>query len=144
MDHETIVQLLPWYVNGTLPPHERAAVESELASCPLCARELAELQRIHAAMHEIDADAPGPSEFLFSRTLARIGSEKSRKAPGFSVREWWRGLSAPGKIAALVPAALAIALVIVAVQQYSQRGAAVGPTIVTQAETKPYATREGT
>ena len=84
MDHETIVQLLPWYVNGTLPPHERAAVESELASCPLCARELAELQRVHAAMHEIDVDAPGPSESLRSRTLARIGSEKQAKGFGFA------------------------------------------------------------
>ena len=126
MDHETIVQLLPWYVNGTLPPHERAAVESELASCPLCARELAELQRIHAAMHEIDVDAPGPSESLFSRTLARIDSEKQTKPPTFSLREWWRQLSAPGKIAALVPAALAIALIVVAIRQAALRPTAIG------------------
>jgi hypothetical protein len=115
MDHETIVQLLPWYVNGTLPPHERAAVESELASCPLCARELAELQRVHAAMHEIDVDAPGPSESLFGRTLARIDSKDQTRPRAFSLREWWRELSSLGKIAALVPAALAIALVVEAV-----------------------------
>lgn len=115
MDHETIVQLLPWYVNGMLPPHERAAVESELTSCPLCARELAELQRVHAAMHEIDIDAPGPSESLFSRTLARIDSEKQTKPRAFSLREWWNQLSSLGKVAALVPAALAVAFVITAV-----------------------------
>lgn len=129
MDHETIVQLLPWYVNGTLPPHERAAVESELASCPLCARELAELQRVHAAMHELDVDAPGPSESLFSRTLARIDSEKQAKTRAFSLREWWRQLSSPGKIAALVPAALAIALIIVAIRQSALRPTAVGTPV---------------
>jgi len=116
MDHETIVQLLPWYVNGTLPPHERAAVESELASCPLCARELAELQRVHAAMHEIDVDAPGLSETLFSRTLARIDSQTQPKPRAFSLRDWWNQLSSAGKVAALVPAALAIALVFVAIR----------------------------
>jgi hypothetical protein len=115
MNHETIAELLPWYVNGTLPPHERAAVEAELASCPLCAAELAELQRIHAAMHEIDKDAPGPSESLMSRTLARLESAPTSKE-AFSLRQWWEQLSAPGKVAALVPAALAIALVFLAVR----------------------------
>jgi hypothetical protein len=115
MNHETIAELLPWYVNGTLPPHERAAVEAELASCPLCAAELAELQRIHAAMHEIDKDAPGPSESLMSRTLARLDSAPTSKE-AFSLRQWWEQLSAPGKVAALVPAALAIALVFLAVR----------------------------
>ena len=46
MNHNTIAELLPWYVNGTLAPHERAEVEAELASCPLCAAELENLQRI--------------------------------------------------------------------------------------------------
>jgi anti-sigma factor RsiW len=129
MDHETIVQLLPWYVNGTLPSHERAAVESELASCPLCARELEELQRVHAAMHEIDVDAPGPSESLFGRTLARVDSEKQAKPQTFSLGGWWRRLSSPGKIAALVPAALAIALVIVAMRQAAFRNVSVTSAI---------------
>jgi anti-sigma factor RsiW len=136
MDHETIVQLLPWYVNGTLPPHERAAVESELASCPLCARELAELQRVHAAMHEIDVDAPGPSESLFGRTLARIDSQPQTTPRAFSLRDWWRQLSSLGKVAALVPAALAIALVVVAVRFSS------GPMYKPTAINAPVATDE--
>ena len=78
MNHDTITELLPWYVNGTLAPHERAAVEAELASCPLCAAELEQLQRIHAALHEIDQDAPGPSESLMSRTMARIEEDTLR------------------------------------------------------------------
>jgi hypothetical protein len=67
-------------------------------------------------MHEIDVDAPGPSESLFGRTLARIDSQRQTKPRAFSLREWWRQLSSLGKVAALVPAALAIALVVVAVR----------------------------
>ncbi len=138
MNHETIAELLPWYVNGTLPPHERAAVEAELASCPLCAADLAELQRIHAAMHEIDQDAPGPSESLMSRTLARLESVPTSKQ-AFSLRQWWQQLSAPGKIAALVPAALAIALVFVAVRLTF---GGVGGRIAAVNEVKPQAQTE--
>ena len=138
MNHETIAELLPWYVNGTLPPHERAAVEAELASCPLCAAELAELQRIHAAMHEIDKDAPGPSESLMSRTLARLDSAPTSKQ-AFSLRQWWEQLSAPGKVAALVPAALAIALVFVAVRFTF---GAVGGRIAAVNEVKPQTTTD--
>ena len=113
MKHDTIAELLPWYVNGTLPPHERAAVEAELASCPLCAAELARLQRVHAAMHEIDKDAPGPSETLFARTLARVERESAQPRP-FSVLQWWQQLSTAGKVTSLVPAALALIVVIIA------------------------------
>ncbi|MBV8366817.1 MAG: DUF4349 domain-containing protein [Candidatus Eremiobacteraeota bacterium] len=113
MNHETVTELLPWYVNGTLAPHERAAVEAELASCPLCAADLAELQRIHAAMHELDQDAPGPSESLFARTLARVDTQPQRKGVAFSLRGWWEQLSAWGRVAALAPAAVAILFIAV-------------------------------
>src|SRR5215469_3671743 len=113
MNHETVTELLPWYVNGTLAPHERAAVEAELASCPLCAAQLAELQRIHAALHEIDQDAPGPSESLFARTLARLDAPPQRKGVAFSLRAWWSDLSTSGRIAALTPAVVAIVFVLI-------------------------------
>ncbi|HME81634.1 MAG TPA: DUF4349 domain-containing protein [Candidatus Eremiobacteraceae bacterium] len=117
MNHQDVAELLPWYVNGTLAPHERAQVEAELASCPLCAGELAELQRIHAAMHEIDQDAPGPSESLMARTSARIDAQPARVGAAFSVKDWWNSLTAAGKITVLVPAALAAVLVVIAVRQ---------------------------
>jgi anti-sigma factor RsiW len=113
MNHETVTELLPWYVNGTLPLHERAAVEAELASCPLCAAQLAELQRVHAALHEIDQDAPGPSESLFARTLQRLDTPPQRKGVAFSLRAWWSDLSTSGRITALTPAVVAIVFVLI-------------------------------
>jgi anti-sigma factor RsiW len=112
MNHDTIVELLPWYVNGTLPPHERAAVESELASCPRCAAELEELKRLHDTLHQIDADAPGPSEQLFARTLARVDESQTerRESP---LQRWWNSLPAFGRALVFVPALLVIVLVVV-------------------------------
>ena len=111
MNHDTIVGLLPWYVNGTLAPHERAAVESELASCPRCAAELEELKRLHEILHQIDADAPGPSEQLFARTLARVEQQRGDRTAESPLRRWWNGLPALGRAAAFMPVALAFILV---------------------------------
>ncbi len=110
MNHQTVTELLPWYVNGTLAPHERAQVEAELASCPLCAAELAELQRIHAAMHEIDQDAPGPSESLMGRTLARIDAREQTKLQGPSWPRWWTGMPFAARMATVAAALILVLL----------------------------------
>ena len=114
MNHDTIIELLPWYVNGTLAPHERAAVESELASCPRCAAELEELKRLHDTLHQIDADAPGPSEQLFARTLARVDGQRFKQKLESPLGRWWNGLPALGRAAAFMPVALVIAFILVA------------------------------
>lgn len=38
MEHENIQELLPWYVNGTLPDAERGRVNAHVDSCLLCRR----------------------------------------------------------------------------------------------------------
>ncbi len=40
-EHDSVQQLLPWYVNGTLPPGEAARVDAHLADCDECREELA-------------------------------------------------------------------------------------------------------
>jgi hypothetical protein len=127
MQHERIVELLPWYVNGTLPPQDRAAVESELATCPLCAAELEQLRQLHAALHEIEKDAPGPSDYLLGRTLARAGAEPQAPAT-FSLTAWWQRLPVLGKTFSL--AAVAIALLLIVARPWSiqpESGVAVEP-----------------
>lgn len=39
-EHETVLQLLPWYVNGTLSKSESGRVEAHLAECAECRDEL--------------------------------------------------------------------------------------------------------
>lgn len=115
MNHETIIELLPWYVNGTLAPHERTAVESELASCPRCAAELEELKRLHETLHQIDADAPGPSEQLFARTLERVDEQRTQEKRESPLQRWWNGLPAFGRAVAFMPAALIAAFIVVSI-----------------------------
>lgn len=40
-EHDRVQQLLPWYVNGTLPPDEIELVDAHLAACDECRAELA-------------------------------------------------------------------------------------------------------
>lgn len=54
--HERAQQLLPWYVNGTLEPDERAFVESHLAACAECSADLAEEQALARGIAELPID----------------------------------------------------------------------------------------
>lgn len=45
MECEAVRERLPWLLNRSLQPDERAAVESHLAGCPGCRAELAETRR---------------------------------------------------------------------------------------------------
>jgi len=64
-----IVELLPWYLNGTLAEDERRAVERHLQSCPSCRREIGLLRTVTLAMGE---NIPVPSGDLYARTRHRL------------------------------------------------------------------------
>ena len=49
---DDIELLLPWYVNGTLPASEQAAVEQHLEECSGCRAALRELQMVAAAVEQ--------------------------------------------------------------------------------------------
>ena len=46
IDCEQVRELIPWYVNGTLPGDEAAAVAGHLAQCADCRQELAQTLQI--------------------------------------------------------------------------------------------------
>jgi acetolactate synthase small subunit len=110
MNHLKIAELLPWYVNGTLAPAQREAVEKEIESCELCASDLETLKALQKTMLDVEAHAPGPSQFLINRTLANIEEIERKREPQKAGSEWWRGLSAGAKAAVLV-ASLALVLI---------------------------------
>ncbi|MBD8891305.1 anti-sigma factor family protein [Roseibium litorale] len=39
--HDAVWELIPWFVNGTLPASEQAKVKQHIQSCPQCAAEVA-------------------------------------------------------------------------------------------------------
>ncbi len=62
--------LLPFYINGTLSPAEREAVEAWLAETPGAAEMLAAQRRLQAALQAQPAQAPSPA--VWARTRARL------------------------------------------------------------------------
>lgn len=77
LEHRELQELLPWYVNGTLEPVEREAVERHLKACAACRYELEELRGLQAAVSsapEAETTAGVGVEIALQRTLARIGA----------------------------------------------------------------------
>lgn len=105
MSHAKIAELLPWYVNGTLPMGERQSAALEVASCDACAAEVDELATIQTAMLELEATAPEPNERGLSRALDAIEKEEERKRLGHPWFGWWWSLT-PWRRALVVSSAL--------------------------------------
>lgn len=76
-------ELLPWYVNGTLGVKERQAVERWLREDPQAAAELADWQRLQAALAGQPLRAPSPA--LRRQVLTRAHGAPARPfLPGWA------------------------------------------------------------
>jgi anti-sigma factor RsiW len=93
MSHSKISELLPWYVNGTLDTGDRQVAALEVASCDDCAKDVEELTKMQAAMLELDALAPEPSEYGLTRALAAVETEEEKKRLGHPWFGWWWALT---------------------------------------------------
>jgi hypothetical protein len=67
-DHETVIELLPWFVNGTLTEDERRAVEHHLRDCLPCRATLKDERRLADAM-QLEMTADKEAERNFQRLL---------------------------------------------------------------------------
>lgn len=68
-------ELIPLYLNGTLPQDERQKFEEALNKYPELRRELMEFSEIKDLYKEIKKEVPPPSELLYKRILSSIRSE---------------------------------------------------------------------
>src|SRR5262245_8367568 len=55
--HREAVELLPWFLNGTLDGPERTRVEGHLAECIACKQEAEDLRHLRAMTQREDPDA---------------------------------------------------------------------------------------
>jgi anti-sigma factor RsiW len=78
--HKRALELLPWYVTGTLPEHERAEVESHLRGCLSCRAALREEQRMHVLV-ESQEDIPVSYEHGVADLLKKIDGAGARPPP---------------------------------------------------------------
>ena len=80
--HQEILELLPWYLNGTLEASERDQVETHLHSCSSCQREADELMSLQSVILE---DAVDYSELFLQDAMQVI--KASNKKPAAEKRE---------------------------------------------------------
>lgn len=92
MKHAALVELLPWYANGTLGGRERRLVEDHLGKCSSCARELEQLGVLSALATEIAAASPDPSMAPLDRALDSIDAIDPERVyrPSLLVTPFWQ------------------------------------------------------
>ena len=68
---QEVVELVTDYLEGTMPPRERARFESHIADCPNCRRYLAQMRTTLDVLGRIEADAVAPEVMDELLTLYR-------------------------------------------------------------------------
>jgi hypothetical protein len=118
--HRRVWELLPWYVNGTLPEGERRTVEGHAARCAPCRQELASCRALGEALRQAEAPAPAPHPARLARLMARLDEAETR-----SLRGRLRGLLAatPRPVRWAVAAQLAALLLLAAAWVWQARAA---------------------
>ncbi len=111
--HDTVTELLPWFVNESLGEKEQDLVQVHLAECSQCRLERDRLQAIGQLVAEEDPVSPD-YRFSYQKVMARIeAAERNRESTnigepataGFARR--WRALS--GVAAVLIGAVMLVA-----------------------------------
>lgn len=89
------VELLPWYVNGTLEVDESGRVERHLAGCASCRGELALCREMATAIPAGESLAPASHPARLARLMERLGEppadgERPSRAAGIAgrLRRW--------------------------------------------------------
>ncbi len=85
--HREILDLLPWYVNGTLPEQHRAHLESHLRECLPCHAALREERKLHGLLRDQDDLPLGPSHGL-NALLDRIDRGQRAARPAAGLAPW--------------------------------------------------------
>jgi len=82
--HKVADALLPWFVNGTLDPDERALVEQHVTDCARCREEVEWLRELHAACVAGEASRDGSNAFGRLRVKLEAPRERfsARRARG--------------------------------------------------------------
>jgi hypothetical protein len=101
LPHSRAVELLPWFVNGTLSGAEREAVEAHVRACIACRRELKEQQQLYGAVRA-RRTADVSAEAGFDRLDRAIDDA------AYGRRSWSRRSAAAAPFAIAAAAGLAV------------------------------------
>jgi len=95
------------YLDGELPPGERAEVEAHLAACPECASLLSDTRAVDAAAASLPAETPeGYFDAFPSRVVARLGAASKAPARTRRLPAWTWAAAAALLVAVVAPLTL--------------------------------------
>lgn len=123
--HGRIWDLIPWYVNGSLPAEERRAVEDHLAGCLRCREEERFCRGTTEALQQAGEVAPSPHPVQLARVMARIDEAEAEHGRGrlrrllAGVRSWRLFPASP--VRAVLAAQLAIAVLFLGLVVWQHR-----------------------
>lgn len=93
--HDTVVELLPWFVNGTLGEQEETLVERHVHECVQCFSLLQQERRLHGLLGAESPAAIASAVHGFERLRPRLGPDadpaggrpgrRRRRAEGFAL-----------------------------------------------------------
>ena len=83
--HDEALRLLPWLVNGSLEPEERAWIDAHVAGCPECREERAVLEDLHASCLQDEETEVG-----VDAGWRRVRACVQPRAPAPSAWQAWR------------------------------------------------------
>lgn len=110
MTHERTLDLLPWYLNGTLDEREREAVLDELTTCAPCAQEYESMKALATEMRVLEDQTPEPRAEIFERLASRLPARRRPGSPFERFRRSFGALALPWRIAAFASPVLALLL----------------------------------
>lgn len=118
--HHEVAELLPWYVNKTLPTERSSQVDAHIAVCADCQREIAALKALEAAVADVNEQLPRPSTNLMARVMDRVDAYENQRTRSKDKPSWrsWAWIARPGFVLAEV---VAIALVVAATAVFITR-----------------------
>lgn len=112
-NHDVVWKLIPWYVNGSLPPAEQQTVKRHSMTCPDCAAEIARQHGLAKQVAKIDPFEP-PLSRSWEKLRAQIKADKRVRKPRFDAWRWFDGfrgrmiLTGAGAAACLMAAVLLV------------------------------------
>jgi hypothetical protein len=80
-EHQTISEMIPWFVNGTLGELERQRVDAHLRTCAVCRDDLLQEQHVYQAMAGAKSVEYMPAASL-KRLRAKLDGVRETAAPG--------------------------------------------------------------
>ncbi len=74
-------EMIPLYLDGTLPEEEKRIFEDAIEKIPELKKEFLEFLEIKNSYKEIESKLPPLSENLYKRISERIGERKEKEVP---------------------------------------------------------------